>query len=191
MTLRTAPSAMAGDAGMTRLATGTQVEKDSPTIELIGTLEELAAWIAVLADDPSTPDDFRILTMVENDLHELLQQVAAPGTPLLSQAYVQRLVGLMDDMERRLPPAASGALPGGSPRAAFAAVARSVCRRTERRLVAQCEIDRCLPAANGIVYLNRLGDLLHQVARRANLGTGDSARSFDRNRSLTDSTRLG
>ncbi|ABS70221.1 ATP--cobalamin adenosyltransferase (plasmid) [Xanthobacter versatilis] len=191
MSTLTAPSATAGDAGMTRLAIGTRVEKDSPTIELFGTLEELAAWIAVLADDPLSPEDRRILATVENDLHELLQQVAAPGTPLLSPPYVQRLDVLMDGMERRLPPAPSGAFPGGSPRAAFAAVARSVCRRAERRLVAQCDIDRGLPAASGIAYLNRLGDLLQQMARLANFGAGGASRSFDRGLSLADTKRLG
>lgn len=191
MSARTTSPAMAADAGMTRLAIGTPVEKDSPTIELIGALEELAAWIAVLAEDPSGAGDRRVLAIVENDLHELRQQVAAPGTPLLSQAYVQRLGGLMDEMERQLSAAPSGVLPGGSPRAAFSAVARSACRRAERRLVSHCEIDRDLPAAHGLAYLNRLGHLLEQVARLANLDAGGRPRSFDRRLSLADTPPPG
>lgn len=190
MSMTTAPAALVPEDGTTRLATGVRVEKDSPTIELIGALEELSAWIAVLADDPSAPEEGRLLAPVENDLHELLRQVAAPGTALLSQPYVQRLGALMDALERQLPPAPAGALPGGSPRAAFAAVARSVCRRAERRLVAQCEIDGDLPAAHGIAYLNRLGDLLEQVGRLANRASG-RPRSFDRRLSLADTPPLG
>ncbi len=191
MSTRPAPSTPPADAKMTRLAMGTRVEKDSPTIELIGALEELAAWIAVLADDPAMPQDHQSLVTVENDLHELLQQVAAPGTALLSQPYVTRLDLLVEERERRLSPAASEMLPGGSPRAAFAAVARSVCRRAERRLVTQCEIDPGLQATSAITYLNRLGDLLRQVARLANLGAGGAARRFDRSLSLAESPRLG
>ncbi|WP_454914894.1 ATP:cob(I)alamin adenosyltransferase [Xanthobacter sediminis] len=184
-------SSARADGATTRLATGIRVEKDSPTIELMGALEELAAWIAVLADDPSAPEEGRLLATVENDLHELLRQVAAPGTPLLSPPYVQRLGALMDEMERQLPPAPSGALPGGSPRAAFTAVARSVCRRAERRLVSHGEIDGDLAATHGVAYLNRLGDLLEQVARLANRGAGGRPRSFDRRLSLADIPPLG
>lgn len=191
MSITTAPANPADHTGMTRLACGTRVEKDSPTIELLGALEELSAWVAVLADDPPPDGAGRILTVVGNDLDELSRQVAAPGVPLLSGAYVQRLTVFHDDVEGQLPPRVSAQLPGGTPRAAAAAVARGVCRRVERRLVSYRGLEGvAIEADHALAYLNALGDLLDQIGRLANHTAGRLPRTFDRRLSFASSPAL-
>ncbi|MEP9369413.1 cob(I)yrinic acid a,c-diamide adenosyltransferase [Xanthobacter sp. VNH20] len=180
----------AGDGGITRLATGARVEKDSPTVELIGAVEELAGWLAVLAEGGASGDAGQALAIAQNDVHELLQQVAAPGAPQLSAAYVRRLDGLIGRLEADLPVVAATLLPGGSLPAAHAAVARAVCRRAERRLVSQAEIDPPAPGSAGIAYLNRLGDLLALLARAANRDAARPEPRFDRSLSLAAGTAL-
>jgi cob(I)alamin adenosyltransferase len=183
-------NASAGDGGITRLATGARVEKDSPTVELIGAVEELAGWLAVLAQAGASGDAGQALAIAQNDVHELLQQVAAPGAPHLSMAYVRRLDGLIGRLEADLPVVAATLIPGGSLSAAHAAVARAVCRRAERRLVSQAEIDPPAPGSAGIAYVNRLGDLLALLARAANRDAGRPEPRFDRSLSLSAGAAL-
>lgn len=191
MSITTAPANPADHAGMTRLACGTRVEKDSPTIELLGTIEELSAWVAVLADDPPSDDAGRILVVVGNDLDELSRQVAAPGFPLLSDAYVRRLAEFHDNVEAYLPPRVTAQLPGGTPRAAAAAVARCVCRRVERRLVSYRGLEGVgIEADHALAYLNALGDLLDQIGRLANHTAGRFPRKFDRSLSFASSSTV-
>ncbi|MFG1428969.1 cob(I)yrinic acid a,c-diamide adenosyltransferase [Roseixanthobacter glucoisosaccharinicivorans] len=183
-------STAAGDGGMTRLATGARVEKDSPTVELIGAVEELAGWLAVLAEGGASGEAGQALAIAQNDVHELLQQVAAPGAAQLSMAYVRRLDGLIGRLEADLPVVAATLIPGGSLPAAHAAVARAVCRRAERRLVSQAEIDPPAPGSAGIAYVNRLGDLLALLARAANRDAGRPEPRFDRALSLSAGAAL-
>ncbi|MFG1421646.1 cob(I)yrinic acid a,c-diamide adenosyltransferase [Roseixanthobacter liquoris] len=183
-------STSAGDAGITRLATGARVEKDSPTIELIGAVEELAGWLALLAESGASGEAGQALAIARNDVHELLQQVAAPGAPQLSMAYVRRLDSLIGRLEADLPVVAATLVPGGSLPAAHAAVARAVCRRAERRLVSQAEIDPPAPGSAGIAYVNRLGDLLALLARAANRDAGRPEPRFDRSLSLSPAPAL-
>lgn len=191
MSITTAPANRADHAGMTRLACGTRVEKDSPTIELLGVIEELSAWVAVLADDPPSDGAGRILVVVGNDLDELSRQVAAPGSPLLSGAYVRRLAEFHDDVEGHLPPRVTAQLPGGTPRAAAAAVARGVCRRVERRLVSYRGLEGVgIEADHALAYLNALGDLFDQIGRLANHAAGRLPRTFDRGLSFAGSSTI-
>lgn len=185
MSITPTATAPVDKAGLTRLACGTRVEKDSPTIELMGAIEELSAWIAMLAADPPSDAAGRVLAVVGNDLHELLQQVAASGTVLLSAAYVRRLDGLTGEMEGHLPPRHGAHLPGGAPGAAAAAVARSVCRRAERRLVSYGALAHIgVKADEATAYLDRLADALEQIGRLANQAAGLSPRRFDHGLSL-------
>ncbi|MFG1481097.1 ATP:cob(I)alamin adenosyltransferase [Xanthobacter sp. V4C-4] len=179
------------EACQTRLATGAYVEKDSPVLELLGAVEELSAWVALLAADPPTVEAGRLLVLVRNDLFELERQVAAAGAALLQRDYVQRLAAAMGELERRLPPPPSGLLAGGTVQAARAGLARGVCRRAERRLIGLWEIDPALRARDAVAYLNLLGDLLQLMGRLANAAADRAPPVFDRGLSLCGEPPLG
>lgn len=159
-----------GDGGTTGLADGSRVSKDSPPVEAIGAVDELNSALGVLLAE-SLPDDLRsCLTGVQHDLFDLGGELSQCGHPIMTNAYVARLEALLEHYNAALPPLKDFVLPGGSRTAALAHVARAVCRRAERRLVALAAKDgRSLLA---VQYLNRLSDLLFVLARVCNREAG-------------------
>jgi cob(I)alamin adenosyltransferase len=164
-----------GDAGQTSLGDGSRVPKTDPRIEAYADVDETNAAIgAALA--LGTPDEpvARVLAAVQNDLFDLGADLCAPIRPEQSQrlriteAYVARLEAWCDEFNAKLRPLDSFILPGGTPAAALLHLARTVCRRAERRVWAliEREPDRTNPLA--ATYLNRLSDLLFILARTAN-----------------------
>ncbi len=167
----------AGDAGETSLGDGSRVTKTDPRIEAYGTVDELnAALGAVLAAGP--PDEYRPwLERIQNDLFDLGADLAVPGGGSrerlrVAEEQVFWLEGVCDLVNERLEPLRSFVLPGGGEVAARLHVARTVCRRAERRAVALAGATDVTPAA--IAYLNRLSDLLFILARAANAEAGVS-----------------
>jgi cob(I)alamin adenosyltransferase len=165
----------AGDAGETSLGDGSRVPKTDARIEAYGTVDELGAAIGlVLAAGP--PEEFR--PWLER-IQQLLFDVGADlSVPLedererlrASQEQVDWLEDLCDLVNERLPPLKSFVLPGGTEVAARLHVARTVCRRAERRTVALAADAAVNPIA--IACLNRLSDLLFILARAANAAEG-------------------
>jgi cob(I)alamin adenosyltransferase len=178
-----------GDHGQTSLFGGARVAKNDARIEAYGTVDELSSHIGVArasllsgatasqavagrAESPSLQID-PILRQVQSDLFEVGAHLASPGTsrfPGVEPLRIEELEQAIDAMERELEPLKSFILPAGSPAAAQLHVARTVCRRAERLVVAlQDESEATLST---IAYLNRLSDYLFVAARFANRKAG-------------------
>ena len=155
-----------GDAGTTGLADGSRVTKDAPRIEAIGAVDELNSALGVLLAE-KLPDPLRAcLDNVQNDLFDLGGELSVPGHAIMSKAHVDRLERELDRLNAGLPPLKDFILPAGSRPAALAHVARTVCRRAERRVVTLARKQKCAPAL--LAYLNRLSDLLFVLSRDLN-----------------------
>jgi cob(I)alamin adenosyltransferase len=162
-----------GDGGETSLFGGARVRKDDARIEAYGTIDELNSTIGVArATSPSSPLDAR-LHAIQSDLFDIGAHLASPGTSRFAgpdDAQIAALEQSIDAMESELAPLRAFILPGGTLTAAQLHVARTVCRRAERLVVALRDDD---PATlSSIAYLNRLSDFLFVAARFANLQSG-------------------
>ena len=159
-----------GDDGTTGLADGSRVSKDAPRIDAIGAIDELNSAIGVLlAED--LPDAVRArLENVQHDLFDAGGELSVPGHVMMTDAHSQRLEDALDTFNAALPPLKDFILPGGSRPASLAHVARTVCRRAERALVALDKADTVAPPL--LHYLNRLSDLLFVLARVLNRHAG-------------------
>jgi cob(I)alamin adenosyltransferase len=162
-----------GDTGTTGLANGSRVAKDTPRIEAIGTVDELNSSIGLLLCE-DLPDAARAcLSGVQHDLFDLGGELSVPGHAIMTETHSKRIEDALDTFNAELPALREFILPGGSRAASLAHVARTVCRRAERTLVALSKTDT-LPAPQ-LQYLNRLSDLLFVLARVLNhhAGGGD------------------
>lgn len=164
-----------GDAGETALFDGTRVSKADARVDAYGDVDELNAWLGCVRAGLSTapsPDLDEALTHIQRDLFALGAMLADPRHKIadrvekatLGDTDVARLEALIDRLEASLPPLRHFILPGGSPPGAALHVARTVCRRAERRIVA------LVPPADPLAvrYMNRLSDLLFVLARAVN-----------------------
>jgi len=155
-----------GDAGETSLGDGSRVAKTDPRVEAIGDVDELnsaVGWGLSARDDAT-------LARIQNELFDVGADLSVPfveddGRLRVTQAQVDRLERECDEANAKLEPLKSFVLPGGTEAAARLFLARAICRRAERRVLA---VDDVNPLAT--VYLNRLSDLLFILARAANDG---------------------
>ncbi len=153
-----------GDDGSTGLGDGTRVPKDSLRVEAYGTVDETNSAVGVVLAVASVPTPIRrCLTEVQHDLFDLGGELCIPGTRMITPNHVERLEGELDGFNEALPPLKEFILPGGGPAAAACHVARTVCRRAERRCWSLAQVDEVAP--DGLKYLNRLSDLLFVLAR--------------------------
>jgi cob(I)alamin adenosyltransferase len=166
-----------GDRGETSLGDGTRVRKDALRVEAYGTVDEANAAIGLLrlhlAGDPGAD---AMLARVQNDLFDIGADLCVPGAGenrlRVTDAQCARLEAELAAMNEALPPLKSFVLPGGTPGAAHAHLARTVVRRAERLVVTLAAEE----AVNGAVvrYLNRLSDHLFVLSRLLNgNGAGD------------------
>ena len=162
-----------GDAGSTGLADGSRLAKHAPRIEAIGAVDELNSFVGVLLAERLPRDVRGCLTDVQHDLFDLGGELSVPGHTIMSAGHIRRLEISLDRFNAKLPPLKDFVLPGGTRAAGCAHVARAVCRRAERRLVALAQADTAPACA--LSYLNRLSDLLFVLARVLNrrAGRGD------------------
>ena len=159
-----------GDDGTTGLADGSRVQKDTARIEAIGAVDELNSTIGVMLTE-DLPDPVRaIFVGVQHELFDLGGELSVPGHALVTDAHVARLERELDTLNEKLPALKDFILPGGSPAAAAAHVARATCRRAERRLVTLAKAETIPPVLRH--YLNRLSDLLFVTARALNRHAG-------------------
>ena len=159
-----------GDSGDTGLADGSRVAKDAPRIEALGAIDELNSSIGVLLAE-ALPEELRAcLTEVQNDLFDLGGELSVPGHPILAASHVTRLEVALDKFNAALPALKDFILPGGSRAGALAHVARTVCRRAERRVVTLAKTEAVPTLA--CPYLNRLSDLLFVASRVLNRHAG-------------------
>lgn len=159
-----------GDDGSTGLGDGSRVKKTSERIEAIGAVDELNSVIGVLLVHEIPPNLRSMLTDIQHELFDLGGELSIPGQTTLSDDQVRRLESALDGLNENLSPLKEFILPGGSEAAALCHVARTVCRRAERRVVRLGETEKTNPATAR--YLNRLSDLLFVVARVLNVHAG-------------------
>jgi cob(I)alamin adenosyltransferase len=161
-----------GDSGETSLFDGTRVSKSDARVDAYGEVDELNAWIGLVRASHVGADLDEALLHVQRDLFALGARLADPAEKIASRITraslgdgdVSRLEALIDELEKELPPLTRFILPGGTRTGAALHIARTVCRRAERRMVA------LEPPVDGILirYVNRLSDLLFVIARAAN-----------------------
>lgn len=152
-----------GDDGTTGLTDGSRVSKSSQRVEAMGEVDELNSVIGmVLACDLAEPVRV-ILLEVQHDLFDIGGELATPDLELLQGERVEWLENTLDRLNESLPPLEEFILPGGGAAAAVCHLARSVCRRAERRLVALSHEEPSPATLRG--YLNRLSDLLFVLCR--------------------------
>ena len=163
-----------GDGGDTSLADGTRAGKDDLRVEAYGSVDELnatlgIAFAALPARSPLRP----WLARVQNELFDLGADLAVPAADdgrsrlRIEEGQVAALDSLCAQLTRGQEPLRTFLLPGSSEPSARLHVARTVCRRAERRAVALARREQVNPHA--LAYLNRLGDLLFILARAADV----------------------
>lgn len=159
-----------GDAGSTGLGDGSRTGKESRRIAALGDVDELNTIIGLLLCEEMPADIAELMTGVQHDLFDLGGELSIPGAVLLGAGQPGRLEAAIDRYNATLEPLKEFILPGGSRAAAFAHLARAVCRRAERSIVALGHDEEISVA--GRQYLNRLSDLLFVLARTLNQGAG-------------------
>ena len=152
-----------GDDGTTGLADGTRVPKDSVRIEACGTIDELNSAIGVLLATALPEQLAALLLDIQHDLFDLGGELAIPGSVLIRAPQVEKLEAEVERWNATLPALREFVLPGGSVAAAACHMARSICRRAERRCWTLTRAEALGPHA--LHYLNRLSDLLFVLAR--------------------------
>jgi len=159
-----------GDDGTTGLGDGSRTRKDSLRVAAMGDVDELNSTIGLLLTEP-LPDDIRdALIDIQHDLFDLGGELCIPGFENLAETQVVRLDALLLRYNANLPRLQEFILPGGSRSAAIAHIARTVCRRAERAIVALGGEEAIRPACRQ--YVNRLSDLLFVLARVLNRHEG-------------------
>ncbi len=166
-----------GDGGETSLFGGQRVPKAALRVETYGTVDELNAHLCRAAAECADLAIASTIAEIQSDLFTTGSDLATPAdhrnATRLDPARVTALEEIIDRLESDLEPLKTFILPGGDPAAATLHIARTVCRRAERRATALAAEEEVSGAA--VVYLNRLSDLLFVVARWVNRerGVGD------------------
>jgi cob(I)alamin adenosyltransferase len=166
-----------GDQGDTSLLGGARVAKDVLRIETYGTVDELNCVLGLVRAQGVSERIDQVLDRVQNELLSVGAELASPdpvarGTRIIGPQHVAHLEADIDEYQAVLPPLKQFILPGGALAAATLHVARAVCRRAERHLVALARQDGRAVSLSLIAYLNRLSDLLFVLARAANQEAG-------------------
>jgi cob(I)alamin adenosyltransferase len=162
-----------GDSGETSLFDNTRVLKSDPRVDAYGEVDELNAALGVVRAAGVDRDVAASLDQIQKDLFALGARLADPSARIadrvtkaaVTDADIERLEQTIDRLEAGLPPLRRFILPGGSKAGAALHLARTICRRAERRVVALggAQVEPVV-----VVYLNRLSDLLFVMARAVN-----------------------
>lgn len=172
-----------GDKGTTGLGDGSRIAKDSARVEAYGTVDELNSVIGMLMSHDLPDNIRRWLTSVQHDLFDLGGELCIPGHRVLNDEQVEGLEQQLDALNEHLKPLKEFILPGGTPSAAVAHLARTVCRRAERRTITLQRHDGEDVNPVAVRYLNRLSDLLFVIARYLNHSADLSDVLWQRDRS--------
>jgi len=159
-----------GDAGETGLGDGTRVSKDSARVQALGDIDELNSVLGLVLAENLSQEVRDALGLVQHDLFDLGGELSIPGHKLLKPSRVEALEETLEAWNAGLEPLKEFILPGGTRAAAAAHLARTVCRRAERSVVAFARQHAVDPLI--VPYLNRLSDLLFVLARQANQAAG-------------------
>jgi cob(I)alamin adenosyltransferase len=159
-----------GDSGETGLGDGARVPKDSARIQALGDVDELNSALGLVLAEDTPPAVREALIEAQHDLFDLGGELSIPGHRLLRAEQVERLERALEAWNADLPSLKEFILPGGSRAAAAAHLARTVCRRAERSVVALARAEEVGEHARR--YLNRLSDLLFVAGRVLNRHAG-------------------
>ena len=171
-----------GDDGSTGLGDGSRVAKDNARVEAYGAVDELNAGVGLLrAELPRDHDMQEYLSGIQHDLFDLGGELCIPGYTLLKAESIAALEREIDRLNDSLPLLKEFILPGGNRAAAQAHVARTVCRRAERRVYTLASGDNSVGALP-LRYLNRLSDYLFVLARTLARANGHSEVLWKRER---------
>lgn len=157
-----------GDTGQTITLAGKKVNKDDPQVEAYGSVDELNALLGVVVSFTSHKETADMLKKIQKELFLVGAELAIGKAPAkkINPTHTSALEYEIDKIEGELPHLANFLVPGGSKTASLIHLARTVCRRAERRIVALSRKSSINPDI--IKYLNRLGDLLFVLARYEN-----------------------
>jgi cob(I)alamin adenosyltransferase len=159
-----------GDDGTTGLGDGSRINKDSLRVEAMGDIDELNSVIGIMLTEPVPEHLIGLLTQIQHDLFNVGGEICIPGYVILQQTRIDDLEEAIDTLNDELEPLKEFILPGGSKAAAYCHLARTVCRRAERKLV---ELHRNETVTDiSLQYLNRLSDLLFVMCRTMNKEAG-------------------
>jgi cob(I)alamin adenosyltransferase len=168
-----------GDAGDTGLFGGGRVAKNHPRVEAYGDVDELNAVLGLVRSTEPLPRVDDIILPIQRDLFAIGALLATPNLEKMRQhlekaqiddARIAELEHAIDDGDAELEPLRAFIIPGGAPKAAALHIARTVCRRAERRVVELAGDTEIPPVV--VIYLNRLSDLLFTLARVVNRRAG-------------------
>ncbi len=174
-----------GDSGETGLFDGTRVLKSDPRVATYGDVDELNAWLGLARSSITDPELAAMIEQVQRDLFAIGARLADPAHRIAERVTkaaavtaddVARLEKWIDNLDAELPRLRRFILAGGSPGGAMLHLARTVCRRAERAMVALASstggsgADAFEPTL--LTYVNRLSDLLFVMARAANHRAG-------------------
>lgn len=159
-----------GDAGQTGLGDGSRVSKDSARVHALGDIDELNSALGLLLAEEVPADVREAVLEVQQALFDLGGEVSIPGHALLKSAQLEALERRLAEWNSGLPALKEFILPGGTRAAAAAHLARTVCRRAERSVVALSRAESVTDLA--LQYLNRLSDLLFVAGRHLNRHAG-------------------
>jgi len=166
-----------GDDGSTALFGGERVIKCDQRLRAYGTVDELNAALGMARSKGLSPRHDRILAVLQNRMFDLGAELATPdaanrGTNFLEESDVTEIETWIDSLEENLSELKSFILPGGTPAAAELHLARCICRRAEREVIA---LNQAASLRETILhYINRVGDLLFVLARAVNHENGVS-----------------
>lgn len=167
-----------GDKGETGLLGGVRVSKDHPAISVCGALDETNSWIGLVRSESLPTGMDEGLTRIQKDLFEIGGRVAGclgsePHRMGKWNSRTEALEEWIDQIQDELSLLSAFILPGGGRAGSMLHLARSVCRRAERELVAFIQSDLGPDLLDELIFLNRLGDLLFVLARWVNASEGN------------------
>lgn len=166
-----------GDDGNTSLVGGSRIKKCDLRLESYGTVDELNAWIGMIRSFELPGNIVKYLTEIQNKLFNIGSRLASDEKgdvftmPLsITEENIRFLENAIDEMEDDLPEITNFVLPCGNLLVSHCHVARTVCRRAERRIAELSELQKIQPEI--VKYINRLSDFLFVLARRLNYNNG-------------------
>ena len=159
-----------GDDGTTGLGDGSRTSKDSPRVDAMGDIDELNSCIGVMLTHDVPEEIQSCLSSVQHTLFDIGGELSIPGLVLVKDDRVTFLEQNLDQFNSELAPLKEFILPGGTPAAAMGHIARSVCRRAERKIHTLAKSEDVSEISRK--YLNRLSDLLFVISRYINLEAG-------------------
>jgi len=166
-----------GDDGTTGLVGGTRVKKYNARLEAYGTIDELNAHIGKIRSYPVDEDAYVLLTKIQHILFNIGSRLASDergdeftSSLSVTEKNIDLLENAIDKFENELPEITAFILPGGDELVAQCHIARTVCRRAERRIVEFAETEKVEPEI--VQFINRLSDLLFVLARKLGADRG-------------------